>query len=73
MSKKITVFVAFDEANSRKIQEKGWESTLEYLKKHPKSKKITRKEFNSMEAAQAYIQGIEDGNGWNCPEATIRS
>lgn len=67
---KVVVDVAWDRESSDIAQERGWD-VVKRLKKR-NSYFYDQIEFNTMEEAEAYIRGIDEGNGWDEPYAEAK-
>ena len=62
-----TVRVAWNREAASIMEEEGWEAVVKAAKK--KKSDITYDEitFDTPAEAQAYVRGVDDGNGWDEP------
>ena len=69
---KVKVRIAFNREASDMFEEKGWPALVTYKKKHPDADlNFEEIEFSTKKEAEAYLRGIDDGNGWDCPWAVL--
>lgn len=62
-----TVRVAWNQEAAAIMEEKGWEDVLKAVKKKNADIIYDEITFDTPAEAQAYVRGIDDGNGWDEP------
>lgn len=67
----ITVRIAWNREAAEIMEMKGWAKLVREGKKKDNDLDFDTREFGTEAEARAYVQGIEDGNGWDSPSWQI--
>ena len=71
-SEKTTVLVAWNQKAVDLANSEGWDELKKCAEENEGEYAYDEITFNTKEEANAYIRGINDGNGWDDPYAEIK-